>query len=82
MVWKNSRFFSAFFLRSKLDLFLYGADRLLNLPEMRAGERKAGVRQAAPGICSRLKRVQLAIFRESVYNKKKIKKTKNKGDPP
>ena len=71
MVWKNSRFFSAFFLRSKLDLFLYGADCLLNLPEMHAGERKAGVRQAAPGICSRLKRVQLAIFRESVYNKKR-----------
>ena len=71
MVWKNSRFFSAFFLRSKLDLFLYGADRLLNLPEMHAGERKAGVRQAAIGICGSLKRVQLAIFRESVYNKKR-----------
>ena len=81
MVWKNSRFFSAFFLRSKLDLFLYGADRLLNLPEMHAGERKAGVRQAAPGICGRLKRVQLAIFRESVYNKKE-EKTKNRGAPP
>ena len=74
MVWKNSRFFSAFFLRSKLDLFL-------NLPEMHAGERKAGVRQAAPGICGSLKRVQLAIFRESVYNKKE-EKTKNRGAPP
>ena len=81
MVWKNSRFFSAFFLRSKLDLFLYGADRLLNLPEMHAGERKAGVRQAAMGICGSLKRVQLAIFRESVYNKKE-EKTKNRGAPP
>lgn len=81
MVWKNSRFFSAFFLRSKLDLFRYGADRLLNLPEMHAGERKAGVRQAAIGICGRLKRVQLAIFRESVYNKKE-EKTKNRGAPP
>ena len=81
MVWKNSRFFSAFFLRSKLDLFRYGADRLLNSPKMHAGERKAGVRQAAPGICSRLKRVQLAIFRESVYNKKE-EKTKNRGAPP
>ena len=81
MVWKNSRFFSAFFLRSKLDLFLYGADRLLNLPEMHAGERKAGVRQAAIGICGSLKRVQLAIFRESVYNKKE-EKTKNRGAPP
>ena len=81
MVWKNSRFFSAFFLRSKLDLFRYGADRLLNSPEMHAGERKAGVRQAAIGICGRLKRVQLAIFRESVYNKKE-EKTKNRGAPP
>ncbi len=81
MVWKNSRFFSAFFLRSKLDLFRYGADRLLNLPEMHAGERKAGVRQAAIGICGSLKRVQLAIFRESVYNKKE-EKTKNRGAPP
>ena len=81
MVRKNSRFFSAFFLRSKLDLFRYGADRLLNLPEMHAGERKAGVRQAAIGICGSLKRVQLAIFRESVYNKKE-EKTKNRGAPP
>ena len=71
MVWKNSRFFSAFFPAEQAHLFLYGADRLLNLPEMRAGERKAGVRQAAIGICGRLKRVQLAIFRESVYNKKR-----------
>lgn len=81
MVWKNSRFFSAFFLRSKLDLFRYGADRLLNSPKMHAGERKAGVRQAAIGICGSLKRVQLAIFRESVYNKKE-EKTKNRGAPP
>lgn len=62
--------FQPFLLRSKLDRLLYGADHILDLSEMRAGERKTGVRQTAPGICSRLKRVQLAISRESVYNKK------------